>query len=87
MADPLSIIGLVGTAASLTKTVRDYVSAVKDAPKDVENLSRELASLQTVFEHLGKFVQNVDGSRHFEEASTFYDAAGVRSIPYTCSSK
>lgn len=76
MADPISIIGLLTTVASLTKTVMDYASAVKDAPKELENLSRELATLHDIFEHLIEFLKSDDSKEDFVEVSALYNAAG-----------
>lgn len=81
MADPISIIGLLTTVASLTKTVMDYASAVKDAPKELENLSRELATLHDIFEHLIEFLKSDDSKEDFVEVSALYNAAGVRLVP------
>ncbi len=78
MADPISIIGLLGTVGSLTKTVLDFASSVRDAPKELEDLSRELASLHEVSEQLGEFIKSEDGSAVFEKHSAVYNTAGVR---------
>lgn len=78
MADPFSIIGLLATAATLTKTVLDFASAVKDAPKEAKTLSRELTSLHDVNEQLVDLLENDDSREDFSEISTLYNAAGVR---------
>lgn len=83
MADPISIIGLLGTAATLTKTVLNYVSAVKQAPKDLERLSRELTSLHDVLERLVKFIEDEESREDSVETSTLYDATGVRFLRVT----
>lgn len=80
MADPCSTIGLLGTALSLTKGVMDFASSVKDAPEEVEKLSRELTSLRDVFEQLLDLVENEESREDFTEVSTLYNAAGVRSL-------
>ncbi len=87
MADPISVIGLLGTVGSLTKTVLDFASSVRDAPKEMEDLSRELASLHEFSEQLGKSIKSEDGREVFEEHSALYNAAGVGSIPRAFSSK
>ena len=87
MADPISIIGLVGTAGPLTKTLLDYASSVKDAPKELEGLKHEFMSLQYVFEKLDEFMQREDGKEIFKEDSALYDAAGVSYIPRTFPNK
>jgi hypothetical protein len=74
MADPFSIIGLMGIAFSLTKVIADYASGVKNAPKEVEELSRELLNLQNVFEELADLVE--DEKDNFAEVSALYNAAG-----------
>ena len=80
MADPLSIIGLLGTAGALTKTILKYASAVKDAPKKLEELSRELTNLHDMFEMLVKFLEGEKSRDDFAEISTLFDATGVRFI-------
>jgi hypothetical protein len=74
MADPFSIIGLICTAISLTTTIAGYASGVKNAPKEVEELSRELLNLQEVFEQLADLVEDEKDS--FAEVSALYNAAG-----------
>ena len=80
MADPISIIGLLGTVGSLTKTVLDFASSVRNAPKELRDLSRELASLHEVSEQLGKFIKSEDGREVFKEHSALYNTAEVRFI-------
>ena len=81
MADPISIISLLATAATLTKTALGYASAVKDAPKEVKELSSELANLHAVFEQLFKLVEGEGGKEDFAEVSTLYITAGVSFTP------
>ncbi|CAD6584369.1 MAG: hypothetical protein ASARMPRED_001750 [Alectoria sarmentosa] len=76
MTDPISIIGLLGTAVTLTKTVLDYLSAVKDAPEELEKLSCELTHLSDVFEQVFEVIEGEDSRDNFAEASTLYNAAG-----------
>lgn len=87
MTDPISIIGLLGTAVTLTKTVLDYISAVKDAPEELEKLSCELTHLSDVFEQVFEIVEGKDSKEQFAEVSTLYHAAGVRHIPSALPSK
>lgn len=81
MADPISIIGLLSTAATLTKTVLDYASSVKDAPSNLEDLKRELASLHNAFALLSQLLDSQNHNEGFEEVSALYETAAVRSIP------
>ena len=49
MADPVSIISLLGTAKSLATTVINYASGVKNASKTLKELRSELMNLQSIF--------------------------------------
>lgn len=80
MADPVSIIVLLETAAPLTKTVVKYISAVKDAPKELERLSCELTNLHDVFAEVANLVQHQEGREKFARFPPFYDALAVRYI-------
>lgn len=80
MADPVLIISLLETAAPLTKTVLKYISAVKDAPKELERLSCELTNLHGVFAEVAKLVQHQEGREKFAIFPPFYDALAVRYI-------
>ena len=82
MADPISIISLLSTAATLTKTVYDYASSVKDAPKEIEHLRRELTVLHEVFEKLGKIVGTKESKEDLMDVSTLHNAAGVCIVPF-----
>ena len=84
MVDPISIISLLGTAATLTKTILGYASSVKDAPNELENLRRELANLHGVVEPLVVLAESEDGRGKFSEVSILYKSAGVRSLPAPC---
>ena len=79
MADPFSIISLLGTASSLSKTIVKYASGVKDAPKKLKDLSSELPSLQIVFDRLVKFIESEQARNDFVEVSTLFRATEVRS--------
>lgn len=81
MADPISIISLLGTAATLTKTILGYASSVKDAPKELETLRSELANLHGIVEPLVVLAENEDGTGKFSESSMLYKSAGVCSYP------
>ena len=76
MADPFSIISLLGTAASLTKTVLNYASAVADAPKEVKKLRQSLTSLVDVSEQIIDLMEDEDVKEEFGEVSTLYNAIG-----------
>ena len=78
MADPISIISLLGEATSLTKAVLGYALAVKNAPKELEKLSCEIKTLQDVLKHFVELVEGEYGREHYLENSTLYDTAGVR---------
>lgn len=80
MADPISTIGLLGTAATLTKTILNYTSAVKDAPKEVETLIRDLIVLQNVFGKLVKLLEREGSEEEFTKSSPVFDATGVSYI-------
>ena len=84
MVDPISIIGLLDTAATLTKTILDYASSVKDPSNELENLRRELANLHGVVEPLVVLAKSEDGRGKFSEVSILYNSAGVRSYPVPC---
>ena len=77
MVDPISIISLLATAATLTKTILGYASSVKDAPKELENLRSELANLHDIVEPLVVLAKNEDGRGKFSEGSILYKSAGV----------
>ena len=82
MADPMSIISLLGTAATLTTTVYNYASSVKDAPKEIEHLRRELTNLHDVFERLEKLVGTKESKEDLMDVSILHNAAGVGTVPF-----
>lgn len=84
MVDPISIISLLGTAATLTKNILSYVSSVKAAPKELENLRSELANLHGIVEPLVVLAENEDGKGKFSEGSILYKSAAVRSYLVLC---
>lgn len=83
MADPISTIGLLGTAATLTKIILNYASAVKDAPKEVETLIRELTVLQNVLEKFAKLLERKESREEFAGSSPVFDIMGVGSRTLT----
>ena len=54
MADPLSIVtgcvGLVATIGTMAVRITSFVRAVREARGDLDSISRELASLQTILD-------------------------------------
>lgn len=76
MADPFSIISLLGTAASLTKVVLQYASAVKNAPDELEKLKRGFTSVHDVFEQLAELMGDDDFRQEFADVSALYIATG-----------
>lgn len=76
MADPFSIINLLGTAASLTKAVLQYASAVKNAPDELEKLKRGFTSIHDVFEQLKELMDDNDFRQGFADVSALYNAIG-----------
>ena len=76
MADPFSIINLLGTAASLTKAVLQYASAVKNAPDELEKLKRGFTSIHDVFEQLIELMDDDDFRQKFADVSALYNAIG-----------
>ncbi len=76
MADPFSIISLLGTAASLTNVVLQYASAVKNAPDELEKLKRGFTSVHDVFEQLIELMGDDDFRQEFADVSALYIATG-----------
>ena len=76
MADPFSIVSLLGTAASLTKVVLQYASAVKNAPDELEKLKRGFTSVHDVFEQLIELMGDDDFRQEFADVSVLYIATG-----------
>ena len=76
MTDPFSIISLLGTAASLTKVVLQYASAVKNAPDELEKLKRGFTSVHDVFEQLIELLRDDDFRQDFADVSALYTATG-----------
>ena len=76
MADPFSIISLLGTAASLTKVVLQYASAMKNAPDELDKLKRGFTSVRDVFEQLIELMGGDEFSQEFADVSALYIAIG-----------
>lgn len=76
MADPCSIISLLGIAASLAKAVLQYASAVKDAPDELEKLKRGFTSIHDVFEQLKELMDDDEFRQEFADVSALYNAIG-----------
>ena len=76
MADPFSIINLLGTAASLTKVVLQYASAVKNAPEELNKLKRGFTSVCDMFEQLIELMEGDDFRQEFADVSALYIAIG-----------
>ncbi|KAK0112484.1 hypothetical protein ONS96_001721 [Cadophora gregata f. sp. sojae] len=54
MADPISIIGLVGQAAHLLSRLYDYVQTVRSAKKEVYELYTEILALKGILEQINQ---------------------------------
>ena len=76
MADPCSIISLLGIAASLAKAVLQYASAVKDAPDELEKLKRGFTSIHDLLEQLKELMDDDDFRQEFADVSALYNAIG-----------
>ena len=76
MADPFSIISLLGTAASLTNVVLQYALAVKNAPDELDKLKRGFTSVHDVFEQLIELMGDDDFRQEFADVSALYIAIG-----------
>ena len=83
MADPISIIGLLGTAASLTKTILRYASSVKDVPSELESLRLELSNLHKMLDKLIKSEGSEDSRQDNTDIVTLHNAAEVGFVPRT----
>lgn len=79
MADPLSVVAGVAGLLSLTIQVSDllykHVHAIKNAPKDAQELVDELQSLRQVLSSLEVFLESQEmKGRKFKETSTLLGA-------------
>lgn len=52
MADPISIAGMIITAGQILSTLYDYGKGVKEARKDIQQLSLELFALKGILEYI-----------------------------------
>ena len=82
MTDPGSIISLLGIAATLTKTVLQYASAVKNAPKELEKFICELKKLYSVVRELAKSVEHEESRAEYTGVCPLQTATGVCLIPF-----
>ena len=82
MADPATIISLLGMAATLIKEVLEYASAVIDAPKELERLVYELTKLHGVVTALAKSLGCGDNRAEYADSSPLSIATGVCHIPF-----
>ena len=87
MADPASIISLLGTAATLTSTVLKYASGVKQASKELEELKAELTKLDGGMGILTKHLKGAECCGESKGFRTLFDTADVCPKPHTLSSK
>jgi hypothetical protein len=72
--DPLSIsaavAGFLSLAMDISTILKDYISGVKSAPEDAQNLLVEVATLCKVLDDLVKFLRSDDlKGRKFEKTS------------------
>ena len=81
MADPLSIISLLATGASLARTILKYASSVKDVPNELKSLRDELSELHDVFEQLLKIEGIKEGTQDIADIIPHYKAAEVGFVP------
>ena len=81
MADPISIISLLGTAATATKAALRYASAVRKAPKELEMLNHELESLHHVLQKLMRIAESEESREDFADFSPLFQTTAVCSIP------
>lgn len=80
MADPISIISLLGTGLSLTGTILNYASSVKDVPNEWKSLGDELSELHGLFEQLLKIEGSKAGTQDIADIADIvplYPAARV----------
>ena len=78
MADPISIVGLIGTSLQLIQTVKDLVKFARDvrgAPTEIIQLGGELDRLQLVVTQLEKLLK-LDQGVQVSRTSALYQAAG-----------
>ena len=72
MGDPVSIVGLVLAVPPLIKPIVDYISGVKDAPRNVVEIRDELRNLQSIFMQLADLLEDERYEDKFSDVSTLY---------------
>lgn len=92
MADPISIFGLAVTVGQILSTLYEYGQGVKDARKDVTQLSTELFALKGVLEQIdakhGKAFVFTDGEEVVRSTHDFLQSLLVKlAIPKSSISK
>ena len=87
MADPFSIINLLSTSATLITAVLKYALTVKQAPKELEELSCELTKLDGVLGRLVEHVERDERGEEFKEFPYLFNAAAVCYPPHIILSK
>lgn len=92
MADPISIFGLAVTVGQIISTLYEYGQGVKDARKDVTQLSTELFTLKGVLEQIdakhGKAFVFTDGEEVVRSTQNFLQSLLAKlAIPKSSISK
>ena len=87
MADPISIISLLGTGLSLTGTILKYASSVKDVPNEWKSLGDELSELHGLFEQVLEKEGSKEGTQDIADVVPLYPAARVGPILSAFSSR
>jgi Fungal N-terminal domain of STAND proteins len=60
MADPFSIIGLVGTALKGILAAKDFIDTIQRAPRSIETLGDDLSAIAGLLRELGYMVDDSD---------------------------
>ena len=72
MAEPFSTvaaaIALAGTVVQMSKTTKEFIWGIQQAPRSVSALSGNIDSLTQILETLSLFLQNLDHCRYPEQA-------------------
>jgi hypothetical protein len=76
MADPVSIIGLISATVHLTETISSQIPHFKDAPKEAEDLRKEVIAVGLVLEKLKSLLQQnaVTGNTSFTFTSALFSS-------------
>jgi hypothetical protein len=76
--DPFSVTagvaGLLSLSIQVTQTTQKYVSSVKHAPKQAQELVNKLTALVAVLEQLERFIERKAPGGNFGESSVIYGA-------------